>query len=353
MDDCYLLGDMLNRLLYSISWLIVSATVILGIAFLNASHRPERSISPTVISTIAPVLIPEQTTFELPSLPLSAEKEAIGRLAQLSTYRPERPRFKIFHYKVQKGDSALSIAKKFNIQPETILWGNEGLSVNASALKIGTELNILPVDGTLHTVREGDTLERLQQQHGISVEEIVNFIGNDFKGVIPKELTPGDQIIVPGGKRPIVWQEPGPVIIPGKGRESPGYYAGQLVNKGTGYFSWPVSPIVITQTYWSGHPAIDIDTYPRQPIFASDSGTVIFSGWDQFGFGNLVIIDHGNGYWTYYGHNTANLVRVGQGVVRGQQIAESGSTGNSTGDHIDFRIRLSGGGFLNPANFLP
>lgn len=143
------------------------------------------------------------------------------------------------------------------------------------------------------------------------------------------------------------------MVIAGKGRKSPGFYSGSLVYTGSGYFSRPVSPIVITQPYWSGHQAIDIDTYYRQPIFASDSGTVIFSGWVTTGYGILVIIDPGNGYWTYYAHNSFNLVGVGQGVFQGEHIAESGSTGNSTGDHIDFRIWMDGGGFLNPTNFLP
>ncbi|HEY5574452.1 MAG TPA: M23 family metallopeptidase, partial [Anaerolineales bacterium] len=90
-----------------------------------------------------------------------------------------------------------------------------------------------------------------------------------------------------------------------------------------------------------------------QPVFASDAGTVIFSGWSEWGYGNLVIIDHGNGFWTYYAHNAFNLVEAGQGVLQGQQIAESGSTGNSTGEHVDFRIRVDGGSFLNPLDFLP
>ena len=80
---------------------------------------------------------------------------------------------------------------------------------------------------------------------------------------------------------------------------------------------------------------------------------MIFSGWSETGYGNLVIVDHGNGYWTYYAHNEANLVSVGQGVLQGQQIAESGSTGNSTADHLDFRIRAESGSFVNPLDYLP
>jgi murein DD-endopeptidase MepM/ murein hydrolase activator NlpD len=151
------------------------------------------------------------------------------------------------------------------------------------------------------------------------------------------------------------WKEPGPRVIAGKGRRSPGFYQGPLADLGTGTFIWPVSPVVITQYYWAGHPAIDIDTYYGQPIVASDSGTVIFSDWTDTGYGYLVIIDHGNEFWTYYAHNSQNLVTAGQGVVQGQTIAlrEAGSTGNSTGDHIDFRIRYKAAAFLDPLQFLP
>jgi len=79
---------------------------------------------------------------------------------------------------------------------------------------------------------------------------------------------------------------------------------------------------------------------------------VIYSGWDDSGYGYLVIIDHGNGYWTYYAHNSELLVQAGEAVMQGQAIARSGSTGNSTGDHLDFRIR-QGNVFLNPLEFLP
>lgn len=297
---------------------------------------------------------PGAETVSLPAYVTTTSYQGIDRRTKLHTEVPERPNNKVTQYTVQKGDTPWSIAKKFDLKPQSILWGNEWLSAEAGNLAISATLNILPVDGVLHTVKEGENLEGIASRHSAKLENIINYVGNELPPMPPYELKPGQQIIVPGGRSPIVWQEPGPRVVAGLGRKSPGLYSGQLVNIGTGSFIWPIAPpIIITQNFWEGHPALDLDTYPRQPIFASDSGTVIFSGWDNYGFGNLVIVDHGNGYWTYYAHNTANLVSVGQGVVQGQQIAESGSTGNSTGDHIDFRIRVNGSSFVNPLGFLP
>jgi LysM repeat protein len=325
--------------------LVVGILIVLGWRFSSAKNLEEQATNrptPTV---------PEAVT--LPPFQSRTEVRSITRFAQLSTVQVDRSAIRVTKYAIQAGDTAWAIAQKFGLKIESILWGNEGMSANAGGLTIGQEINILPVDGVLHTVKEGDTLERVARLHSVQVEDITNFLGNDLPEKPPYTLWTGQKVIVPDGQSPVTWLEPGPVVEPGKGRKSKGFYDGPLVTMGTGTFLWPVYPIVITQPFWSGHPAIDLDTYNRQPVFASDSGTVIFSGWSETGYGNLVIIDHGNGYWTYYAHNEANLVRVGQGVLQGQQIAESGSTGRSTGDHIDFRIRREGSAFLDPAGFLP
>jgi murein DD-endopeptidase MepM/ murein hydrolase activator NlpD len=289
----------------------------------------------------------------LPTFGQVGPATAVRRATRLHTETLERGRLNLLTYLVQRGDTASSIAERFGLAPQTILWGNEGLSSDAGNLQVGLELNILPVDGVLHTVREGDTLESLQAIYDVPAETIIEFPGNGLAGEETPALVPGQKLILPGATKAIAWAEPGPRVLAGQGRRSPGFYSGPLVLGGTGIFLWPVSPIRITQSYWSGHPAIDLDTYPGQAVYASDSGTVIYSDWDTTGYGNLIIIDHGNGLWTYYGHNKANLVRAGDGVLQGGQIAESGSTGNSTGEHLDFRIRLAEGGFLNPLDFLP
>ena len=278
---------------------------------------------------------------------LLLQNSGIPRLAQITTKSQDTSTYEITEYTVKSGDSLWSIGKRFNLKPETILWGNEWLS-NAGILQIDDTLKILPVDGVLHTVQEGDTLERLQILHGTPAQEIFEYIGNNFDLSQPPDLKAGQQIIIPNGTSPIVWAEAqAPSIVTNSS------YSGPYPNLGTGSFIWPVAPpFNMNQDYWGGHPAIDLGTYFRQPIFASDTGTVIFADWNKNGYGNLVIIDHGNGYRTYYAHNETIFVSAGEIAVQGQQIAESGSTGNSTGNHLDFRVMYNGQ-FFNPMEYLP
>ncbi len=329
--------------------LVAGCFLSIAIATFVVSVKPagtSASLTAQEETTLPPSLPPLDA-----NIPVQPANSGIPRKFQLHTHIPDRPSHEVSQYTVNRGDSLWSIAQQFDLQPETILWGNEKLNGAAGILKIGDTLKILPVDGVLHTVRDGDTLETLKELHGTPPKEIFEFFGNDFDLTQPPQLTIGQQIIVPNGYSPIFWSE---ANAPGAAQTvSSGGYSGDLPNLGTGAFVWPLAPpYALTQEYWGGHPALDIDTYFRQPIFASDSGTVVFSGWDDTGYGNMVIIDHGNGYQTYYSHNEANLIGAGQTVVKGQQIAESGSTGNSTGEHLDFRM-LYNGAFVNPLGYLP
>jgi murein DD-endopeptidase MepM/ murein hydrolase activator NlpD len=128
----------------------------------------------------------------------------------------------------------------------------------------------------------------------------------------------------------------------------------------TGTFRWPTSGR-ITSTFGgrkspggigsTNHKGIDIAAAKGTPVYAADGGTVTYAGW-MSGYGYLVRINHGNGYETYYGHNSALTVSVGEHVYKGQQIAKVGSTGNSTGNHCHFEIRYNGVA-KNPLNYLP
>ena len=87
-------------------------------------------------------------------------------------------------------------------------------------------------------------------------------------------------------------------------------------------------------------------------VYASDSGVVVYSGGISGGYGNMIMIDHGNGYQTLYAHLSAVSVRCGSSVYQGSVIGSAGSTGNSTGPHLHFEVRFMGG-FLNPHYVLP
>ena len=127
-----------------------------------------------------------------------------------------------------------------------------------------------------------------------------------------------------------------------------------------GELAWPVAGGTITSQFGNRtnpinrraefHTGIDIGAPAGTNIFAAHDGAVIFSGW-QGGYGNTVVIDHGNGLSTMYAHNTSNLVSVGQTVTRGQVIARVGSTGFSTGPHLHFEVRQNGRP-VNPVPFL-
>ena len=98
------------------------------------------------------------------------------------------------------------------------------------------------------------------------------------------------------------------------------------------------------------HEGVDIAVANGTPVVAAKAGVVIVAGW-MGGYGNLVVIDHGGGVATAYGHNTSVTVGVGQLVEQGQLIAYSGSTGHSTGPHVHFEVRINGGA-VDPMGYL-
>jgi murein DD-endopeptidase MepM/ murein hydrolase activator NlpD len=118
-------------------------------------------------------------------------------------------------------------------------------------------------------------------------------------------------------------------------------------------FIWPVHGVVTSGFGWRWgrlHAGIDIAVASGTPVVAAASGTVVIAGW-LGGYGNLVVVDHGNGIATAYGHNSAVTVGYGEYVVQGQLIAYSGSTGHSTGPHVHFEVRI-GGAPVDPFGYL-
>ena len=281
-----------------------------------------------------------EAPFALPAPSLNDDSQVLIRAAVPHTIIPERPRDEIIRYTVQAGDTIFGIAAQFGLAPETIMWANGRLEDNPDLLRVGQELIILPVDGVYHQVGADDTLESIAAAYKVDPAAIINYPLNQLDADNP-QITAGQWLIVPGGTKPYV---PRTVVA----------YSGPIpedASKGTGVFGWPTAG-QITQGYWDRHRAIDIGTWKGAPVLAADSGYVVAAGWDDSGYGRMVVIDHGNGFQTLYAHMQVYYVETGDSVAKGQQIGEVGSTGNSTGPHLHFEIRQNGVQ-RNPFGFLP
>lgn len=263
----------------------------------------------------------------------------VVRRADPHTAIPHRPRLDVITYTVQLGDTVQAIATRFELEPTTIMWANPAVEDAPDLLRIGQEITILPIDGVYHTVADGDTLGSIAEKYKVEVEAITSCEYNPLEppGFV---IEPGMRLIVPGGEKPYV-----PRVVTS--------YTGPVPEgaRGTGLFQWPVLGY-ITQGYWYGHRAIDIGAPVGTAVRASDGGFVSFAGWTDVGYGYLVVIDHANGFATYYAHLSNFYVAAGQAVERGQVIAAVGSTGWSTGPHLHFEIRYNHVQ-QNPRAYLP
>ena len=294
----------------------------------------------------------------LPAEQANKVSSVIDRRADLHTIIPNRPNEAVRTYTVDKGDSVFGIASQFKIKPESVLWANYSqLNDNPDVISLGMVLNIPPVDGVLYTWKEGDTLESVAGQFKVSPEAIISWTGNDIDLTAPA-IAPGTQVMVPGGQREFrQWIIP--TIARGHAGVSPSVYGagacegGYSGAYGSGGFIWPAGNHSLSgNDYWSGHLGIDIAAGEGAPVYAADAGVVVFAGWSTGGYGNMVMIDHGNGYQTVYGHLSSVKVGCGQSVGPGSIIGFAGSTGNSTGAHLHFEVRYEGG-FVNPWYVLP
>jgi murein DD-endopeptidase MepM/ murein hydrolase activator NlpD len=250
----------------------------------------------------------------------------------------------IVDYTVQAGQTLSQIADKFGLKVDTILWAN-GLDSDKVKIREGQVLKIPPVDGVIHKVKKGETVYSIAKKYEANPQAMVDYPFNEFTNDETFALAIGQVMMVPDGVMP--------EVVPLAPKQ---YLAAQLTpNAGVvsalGSFVWPASGAV-TQSYKFYHKAIDIANKVGGSILAADSGRVTVAGWpDNYGYGNRVMIDHGNGYVTLYGHMSKVAVAAGQSVNRGDVIGYMGSTGRSTGVHVHFEIR-AGGGLQNPLNFL-
>ncbi len=302
--------------------------------------RPLRQTSAEADALPAPVKEEQVTPLTLPSTLNDVEDDVLIRAAVPHTIIPDRTREQISTYVVEGGDSIFGIAAKFGLAPETVIWANSELEGQPDLLRIGQQLTILPINGVYHQVGGSDTIEGIAASYKVEPAAIIDYSLNQLDSDNPI-IEVGQWLVVPNGRKPFV-----PRTVTAYSGPAP-----EDAFNGTGVFGWPASGTIF-QGYWSGHPGIDIAAWSGAPINAADSGYVIFAGWNNTGYGYTVVIEHNNGFQTLYGHLQAYYVEAGDNVAKGQQIAEMGSTGNSTGPHLHFEIR-QGTVQRNPVGFLP
>ena len=334
--------------------------------YLEGSPFPRISRNDTNAQA-AQILTPTPNIQDLFLPPLTIDSEhnsSLFRRASLFTSIPTRPRVDVITYTVVAGDSVFGIAEAFSLKPETIMWANTSiLRDNPHRLQLGQVINILPVNGTYHKWSAGEDLQKVAEFYDVDIMDILEWPGNPFDilktDIQNPELSPGSMLIIPGGTREMI--DYGPPRIP---RDNPAIartygpgHCGVLMDGivGDGIFIWP------TANHWlsgydfspeTNHSGIDIGGQRGDPIWVVDDGVVVYAGWSNMGYGNLVVIDHGNDWQSLYGHLDSIFVSCGESVYQGATIATMGTTGNSSGPHLHFEL-LFGSVKVNPWNFLP
>jgi LysM repeat protein len=246
-----------------------------------------------------------------------------------------RDRAGIIKHEVQSGESVYSIALYYGISVDTVLWENNLTA--RSVIKPGMNLSILPVNGVAHLVKKGETLGAIAKKYSVDVDKII--ANNNLFDKTDIQI--GQKLIVPGGKKIIVATPTYVAKTPSSSSIAKLFTptAEQLAQAG---MLWPSTAKRISQYFSWRHTGLDIAGPVGTPLIAADAGTAVAAGWNKSGYGNMVLIDHGNGFKTRYAHASKLYVSVGDIVTKGQTIAAMGSTGRSTGSHLHFEVYDAG-----------
>jgi LysM repeat protein len=228
-------------------------------------------------------------------------------------------------YVVHKGDTLASIAKMYDVSPNTIKWAND----IKGTVKEGDILTILPISGIKYVVKKGDTLPAIAKKYKADVSDIEQF--NDLAA--NEGLKIGDTIIIPDAEPETV----APKKTSGTKTTTP-------VKNSPSYAGYYINPLPGAKKSQGihGHNGIDLARVAiGTPVLAAAKGTVILakSGSYNGGYGNYVIVSHPNGTQTVYAHLNSVSVERGQVVSQGQKIGGMGNTGRSTGPHLHFEVR--------------
>ena len=254
---------------------------------------------------------------------------------------------------------------RLGLEPQTILWSNYNILLDdPHSLKPGQELTILPVNGVYWEWLGGIPFGDWAKFYGVTAADIIEFPGNHIDPNIVGDfnnanIKPATWLIIPGGKREFVsWSAPLGVT-----RENPasarvlGAGACEPISGGAvgyGSYVYPTNKHYLSGFDYSpktNHNGIDLAGNEGEGVYAADAGVIVYSGWNDYGYGNMIMIDHGNGFQTLYAHLSEIYRGCGQSVGQGEGIGAIGSTGRSSGSHLHFE--LMAGVKVNPWDYLP
>lgn len=271
--------------------------------------------------------------------------------AQLADKRQE-----VTSYTIQSGDSLSEIAQAYGVSVATIMWENN-LSLK-SLIKPGDAVKIPPTSGIMHTVKKGDTIKKIATLYDGEQGRIISFNHLKEDG---SDLQIGERIMVPGGEKPkdraiasLTPKSPTKYITTPVAAHIAAPPSSAAAPSASGYV-WPSGVHTITQYYGIKHHALDIAGPWQTPTYAVRAGVVEKSqcGWNS-GYGCEIIIDHGGGIKTLYGHHSKLLVSPGDQVSAGQTIGLMGNTGRVTGVtgiHLHFEV-IRNGARVNPLTYV-
>ena len=319
----------------AIAVIFLLAVILLPILLRSGgkSPAPVTVVEEPSATAVTPSVQPQESSTATPS----TETPPSSQEAQATTESTpsEEGTSKILTYTVAAGDTLSSIAANLGVSVDALMADNQILS--PQALRPGEVLHAVR-DGILHLVKPGQTLTDISITYSVPVEKIV--AANDITD--PSKIYAGEELIIPGAS-PSLWKT---VIKLSKGVKS--RFIWPALGKITSGFGWRIHPIYKVRHFHNG---IDIDIPEGTIVHAAAPGKVYFVGTEE-GYGNVVILQHSDGYYTLYGHLSKPLVYTGQFVEAGQAIAESGNTGVSSGPHLHFEIR-NGEFPVDPARYLP
>ena len=263
----------------------------------------------------------------------------------IKTEESPKKRTETEHYTVVSGDTVYSIAKRFNVTANTIIWEN-GLN-KYGFIKLGQELIILPTTGITYKVKKYDTIGKIANKYDVSESEIMKL--NKIASATSLQID--QDLIIPGGRKAVA---PTPVktttqVARYEPTEQKTTVAIASIKSSTDLL-WPASCNTISQYYHWRHHGLDIACKVGTPIYAAEDGVIGKTGWST-GYGKRVTIAHGNSLTTLYAHLTKIYVQPGEAVNRGDVIGAMGSTGWSTGSHLHFEVRV-GSSKKNPLNYI-